>query len=142
MTHPFHPLHGREFPLVEIKPTMGVERVHYTGDDGVVRSIRRAWTSVACEDSFVRVGSGRSAFRVSDLLALASLLAGLDGDDGAGKEAEGGAGTVKGIFPNVQKCFLRMTGGGGASRRPRRGKEWRICRTFPRVLGNGQEEED
>ena len=44
----------------------------YTGDDGVLRSIRRAWTSVACEDPIVRVGSGRSAFRVSDLLALAS----------------------------------------------------------------------
>ena len=79
MTHPFHPLHGREFPLVEIKPTMGMEFVHYTGDDGVLRSMRRGWTDVACEDPFVRVGSGRSAFRVSDLLALASLLAGLDG---------------------------------------------------------------
>ena len=65
MTHPFHPLHGREFPLVEIKSTMGVERVHYTADDGVVCSIRQGWTSVACEDPFVRVGSGRSAFRVT-----------------------------------------------------------------------------
>ena len=78
---------------------MGVEFVHYTGDDGVLRSMRRGWTSVACEDPFVRVGSGRSAFRVSDLLALASLLAGLDGGDG--READGGAGTVKEILPNV-----------------------------------------
>ena len=23
MTHPFHPLHGREFPLIEIESTMG-----------------------------------------------------------------------------------------------------------------------
>ena len=38
VTHPFHPLHGREFPLVEIK---SVELVHYTGDDGALRSIRR-----------------------------------------------------------------------------------------------------
>ena len=44
--------------------TMEVKRVHYTGDDGVLRSIRRAWTSVACEDPFARVASGRSAFRV------------------------------------------------------------------------------
>ena len=43
MTHPFHPLHGREFQLVEIKPTMGMELVHYTGDDAVLRSMRRAW---------------------------------------------------------------------------------------------------
>ena len=98
MTHPFHPLHDREFELVEIKSTMGVEWVHYTGDDGVLRNIRRAWTSVACEDPFVRVGSGRSAFRVSDLLALASLLAGLDGDGRAGRESDGGAETVNEIL--------------------------------------------
>ena len=77
---------------------MGVEWVHYTGDDGVLRNIRRAWTSVACEDPFVRVGSGRSAFRVSDLLALASLLAGLDGDGRAGRESDGGAETVNEIL--------------------------------------------
>ena len=39
--------------------------------------MRQAWTSVAAEDSFVRVAAGRSAFRVSDLLALAALVDGL-----------------------------------------------------------------
>ncbi len=101
MTHPFHPLHDREFELVENKPVMGVGHVHYTGDDGTLCSIRQAWTSVACEDPFVRVGSGRSAFRVSDLLALAALLDSLDGDGGAGREGDGGAGTVKEILPRV-----------------------------------------
>ena len=80
---------------------MGMEFVHYIGEDGVVRSIRRGWTSVAREDPFVRAGSGRSAFRVSDLLALSSLLAGLDGDCGTGREADGGAGTVKEIMPSL-----------------------------------------
>ena len=61
VTHAFHPLHGREFQLVEIKPTIGMEFVHYTGDDGVQRSIRRAWTSVACDDPYVRVGSTTAA---------------------------------------------------------------------------------
>ena len=84
MTHPFHPLHGRAFPPVEIKSVMGVELVHYTGDDSVLRSIPRRWTSVACEDPLLRVGSGRSAFRVSDLLALGALLDGLDGDGRGG----------------------------------------------------------
>ena len=76
---------------------MGMGYVLYTGDDGALCNIRQAWTSVACEDPFVRVGSGRSAFRVSDLLALASLLAGLAGDDRAGRGAE----TVKEILPHV-----------------------------------------
>ena len=101
MTHPFHPLHGREFELVETKPVMGVGYVHYTGDDGALCSIRRAWTSVASDDPFVRVGSGRSAFRVSDLLALGALLASLDGDGRTAREADGGAETVKEILPHV-----------------------------------------
>ena len=55
MTHPFHPLHGHEFELVETMAVMGVEWVHYTGDDETLRTIRQAWTSVAAEDPFVRV---------------------------------------------------------------------------------------
>lgn len=84
---------------------MGMEFVHYTGGDGVLRSIRRGWTSVAREDPFVRGSSGRSAFRVSDLLALSSLLAGLDGDGRTGREPDGGAGTVKKIVPSLSECF-------------------------------------
>ena len=101
MTHPFHPLHGREFPLVEIASVMGVGLVHYTADDGTLRTIRQAFTSVAAADPFARVAAGRSAFRVSDLLALGSLLAGLDGDGGVGRESDGRAGTVKEILPHV-----------------------------------------
>ena len=80
---------------------LGVSLVHYTADDGTLRTIRQAWTSVSAEDPFVRVAAGRSAFRVPDLLALASLLDSLDGDGGAGGEAEGGAETVKEILPHV-----------------------------------------
>ena len=42
MTHPFHPLHGHEFELVETMAVMGVEWVHYTGDDETLRTIRQA----------------------------------------------------------------------------------------------------
>ena len=80
---------------------MGVGWVHYLDDDGELRSIRRDFTSAGAEDPFLKVAAGRSAFRVSDLLALATLLAGLDGDDGAGKDTDGGAETVKEILPNV-----------------------------------------
>ena len=80
---------------------MGVELVHYTEDDGVLRSIQRGWTSVACEDPLLRVGSGRSAFRVSDLLALGALLDSLDGDGRGGSGTDGGSETVKEILPNM-----------------------------------------
>ncbi len=80
---------------------MGVGRVHYTADDGTLRTIRQAFTSAAAVDPFARVAAGRSAFRVSDLLALAALLDSLDGDDGAGREGGSGTGTVKEILPRV-----------------------------------------
>ena len=80
---------------------MGVGLVHYMADDGTLRTIRQAFTSAAAVDPFARVAAGRSAFRVSDLLALAALLDSLDGDGGAGMEADGGAGTVKEILPRV-----------------------------------------
>ena len=78
---------------------VGVGWVYYTGDDGTLRTIRQAWTSVAAEDPFVRVAAGRSAFRVSDLLVLAALLDSLDGDGRAGRETDGGAESVKEILP-------------------------------------------
>ena len=81
MTHPFHPLLGREFELIESKPILGVECVLYASGDGTLGTIRQAWTSVGAEDPFVKVASGRSAFRALDLLALADLMDGLDRDD-------------------------------------------------------------
>ena len=101
MTHPFHPLHGREFALIEVRTALGVEWVHYTADDGTLRTIRLAFTSAAAVDPFVRVAAGRSAFRVSDLLALAALLDSLDGDDRTVRESDGGAESVKEILLNV-----------------------------------------
>ena len=56
-----------------------------------------AWTSVAPEDAFVKVAAGRSAFRVTDLLALADLLDDLATEDQRGDSAV----TVKEIMPHL-----------------------------------------
>jgi len=101
VTHQFHPLHGREFELIEIRSMRGVGLVQYTADDGTLRTIRQAFTSIAAVDPFTRVAAGRSAFRVSDLLALAALLDSLAGDDRTIQESDGGAEAVKEILPNV-----------------------------------------
>ena len=101
MTHPFHPLYGREFELIEITSTTGMGLVQYTADGGTLCTIRQAFTSAAAVDPFARVAAGRSAFRVSDLLELAALLDSLDGDDRAVRESDGGAETVKEILPHV-----------------------------------------
>ena len=80
---------------------MGVGWIHYTGDDGTLRTIRQGWTSFAAEDPVVKVAAGRSAFRVSDLLALAALLDSVDGDGRAGCKPDNEGETVKGILPHV-----------------------------------------
>ena len=76
-------------------------RVDYVGEDGTLHNLPKAWTSAAAEDPFVRMAAGRSAFRVSDLLALAALLDGMDEDDGAEKGTVCSASGVKEILPHM-----------------------------------------
>ena len=80
MTHPFHPLTGREFELVGYAHTWGEHRVFFRepGEERV-RSMPAGWTDVEGPDPFLVLAAGRSAFRVDDLLALARLLAELEG---------------------------------------------------------------
>ena len=75
MTHPFHPWLGREFSFVAVRQTWGEDRVSFFDDDGVQRSLPRAWTDAADPDPFVLLAAGRCALRVADLVALADLVA-------------------------------------------------------------------
>ncbi|MGO9833478.1 MAG: DUF5372 family protein [Polyangiaceae bacterium] len=72
----FHPLHGREWDLVMHRSNWGEDRVYYHADDGQLRSMPAAWTSVATGDPIVALGAGRSPFRFADLLDLAALTKG------------------------------------------------------------------
>ena len=74
MTHPFHPLHGQEFELIEYRHTWGEERVYFLDCAGQMQRLPVAWTDAAGEDLFVVVAAGRSPLRVEDLLQLADLL--------------------------------------------------------------------
>ena len=77
VTHPFHPLCGREFALVVRKNNWAEDRVFFFAGDGQLTSLPSGWTDVDRPDPFDAVSAGRSAFRVADLLALAGLLAGI-----------------------------------------------------------------
>ena len=80
MTHPFHPLTGREFELVGYAHTWGEHRVFFRepGEERV-RSMPAGWTDVEGPDPFLVLAAGRTAFRVEDLVALARLLRELEG---------------------------------------------------------------
>ncbi|MGH7418625.1 MAG: DUF5372 family protein [Candidatus Rokuibacteriota bacterium] len=79
VTHPFHPLAGRELELIGYAHTWGEHRVFFrlTGEERV-RSMPAGWTDVEGPDPFLVLAAGRTAFRVEHLVALAGLLAELD----------------------------------------------------------------
>lgn len=80
MTHPFHPLCGREFDLVTYRQNWGEDRAYFHDDQGQLRSLPADWTSIGLDDPFVVVSAGRAVFRTTDLLELMALLDALQGD--------------------------------------------------------------
>ena len=79
VTHPFHPLRGRTFPLVDCRQTWGEDRVYFHDDSGQLARLPLQWTDVVPDDPTVVVGAGRAHFRYDDLCRFADLLTGLDG---------------------------------------------------------------
>ena len=63
--------------FVVARRTWSEDRVFFFDQDGVQRSLPRAWTDAADVDPFVVLAAGRSPFRVEDLVALGALIDGL-----------------------------------------------------------------
>jgi hypothetical protein len=74
VTHPFHPLFGRELEFVEARQNWGEDRVVVHDADGAVFSLPAAWTDAGALDPFVVVAAGRCAFTVAGLLAVADVI--------------------------------------------------------------------
>ncbi len=87
VTHPFHPLRGRTFQLVDCRQTWGEDRVYFHNDSGQLARLPLQWTDVVPDDPTVEVGAGRAHFRYHDLCRLADLLTRLDAPP-AGERAD------------------------------------------------------
>jgi hypothetical protein len=74
VTHPFHPLFGKEFPLVYRRLTWGEDRVYYHDETGQLRRLPASWTSISAPGVFETLSAGRSHFRIQDLLQLVQLI--------------------------------------------------------------------
>ena len=74
VTHPFHPLDGRDFEFVAYRQNWGEDRVHLHDENGRLFSLPAGWTDVAAADPFVVVAAGRAPFSTAGLLALAGLV--------------------------------------------------------------------
>jgi uncharacterized protein DUF5372 len=77
VTHPFHPLFGRDFEFVVHRRNWGEDRVYFHDEDGVLCSLPAGWTDVEPDDPFVTMAAGRCPFTIAGLLAVADLVDGL-----------------------------------------------------------------
>jgi hypothetical protein len=74
VTHPFHPLFGQHFELLDHRQTWGEDRVYYYDTQGQLKSLPAAWTSVSAADPFVSIAAGRSYFHIASLSELSRLI--------------------------------------------------------------------
>ncbi len=74
MTHPFHPLYGQQFEVLNYRHNWGEYRVTFYQTPDRVRALPAAWTSLAPSDPSVVMAAGRAVFRVADLLQLSQLI--------------------------------------------------------------------
>ena len=74
MTHPFHPLFGRDFEFVAYRQNWGEDRVCLHDENGLVFSLLAGWTDASPADPFVVIADGRCPFTTDGLLAVADLI--------------------------------------------------------------------
>jgi hypothetical protein len=74
ITHPFHPLSGRQLPCVGERYNRYGMTLLLQIDDKSVCSVPPQWTDVVAVDPEIAMGGHRALFRVVDLLELAGLV--------------------------------------------------------------------
>jgi hypothetical protein len=74
VTHPFHPLKGREFTLITIRQLWGDLRAYYYDEKAMLRSIPLCWTNLKPKDPYIIIADQRVPFRIVDLLELVEIV--------------------------------------------------------------------
>ena len=75
MTHPFHPLRGRELEVVDRRHCQDGEYVSVDAGNGKLVRLPELWTSLGPVDPFIAISAGRSFFLVKDLVRLSRVVA-------------------------------------------------------------------
>ena len=74
ITHPFHPLSGQEFELLDYRHNWGEHRVYFYDSQELLVSVPANWTDIVPPDPFIELSSGRSLFRLEDLDRLRQII--------------------------------------------------------------------
>jgi uncharacterized protein DUF5372 len=81
ITHPFHPLTGRQLVCVGERYNRYGRTLLLQTDDECVRTVPPQWTDAVAPDPEIVMGGQRALFCVGDLLELARLVDRLSGRD-------------------------------------------------------------
>jgi Family of unknown function (DUF5372) len=74
ITHPFHPLSGKQLVCVGERCNPYGRRLLLQVNDVTVCSVPLQWTDLVAPDPEIVIGEHHALFRVADLLELARLL--------------------------------------------------------------------
>lgn len=74
ITHPFHPLSGKQFDLVEHRCIFAESYLYFHDECGYLRVIPAVWTDFVKADVLVEMAGGRSPLHAGCLLELAELV--------------------------------------------------------------------
>lgn len=74
VTHPFHPLNGKQFVCVGERYNVHGKRLLLQVDEVRICSVPPQWTDLAVPDPEIVIGNGCALFRVADLLELAQFV--------------------------------------------------------------------
>lgn len=85
VTHPFHPLSGKQFVCVGERNNVQGKRLLLQVDEMTICSVLPQWTDLAASDPEIIMGKHRALFRLVDLLDLAHLVKQLIKGDSATK---------------------------------------------------------
>jgi len=88
ITHPFHPLGGKQLACVGERYNRSGRRLLLRVDEATICSVPPQWTDLVALDPEIVLGEQRALFRVADLLELARLVEQLSRCD-AVQKAEG-----------------------------------------------------
>ena len=74
ITHPFHPLYGKDVDCVGERYNRHGKRLLLRVDDVTVCSVPPQWTDLVAPDPEIVIGEYRALFRGADLLELGRLV--------------------------------------------------------------------
>lgn len=74
ITHPFHPMKGKTFGLIERKLVWCDDRILYLDKDSNLRLIQTNFTDIYEEGPFVAISNGRCDITFDSLVSLVNII--------------------------------------------------------------------